>query len=368
MKFTEQQKKIITATEPKILCVAAAGSSKTLTLTERIRYLITKKNVKPEDIVALTFTNMASEEMKKRLGDIAYGAFIGTIHSYAAQICIANGINVMEYIERMEFDKILDKAATIPDDRFPHIRYLFMDECQDTSPEDLDVLNKIHYDNFFLVGDFRQLIYSFRGSSPDIFYLFFRDPSFKIYYLTKNFRCPPNVITFANRFVDKMRDCGPNCEAYKTKAGFIDEDCTLNDVIEEISWSDNYGKWAILCRTNAEIEEAQSRLDAMKIPNLTFKKGDLELDEMEKLMTENKVKVLTIHASKGLSFPNVAVVGARVYNADERRISYVAATRAENNLYWCPTIVKKGTKPSQIVNARASINKTQEIKKKIIQF
>lgn len=47
---------------------------------------------------------------------------------------------------------------------------------------------------------------------------------------------------------------------------------------------------------------------------------------------------MTIHSAKGLEFPYVVTIGAKVFNQEERRICYVAATRAMKSLYWCPTI------------------------------
>ena len=369
MKFTKQQEKVIYADDPYIICVSGAGMGKTRVLTERIRRIIVEKKAKPEEIVALTFTNNAAEEMKKRLGDICYGMFIGTIHSYTNQICISCGIDTSNYLANMQFDKILSRAATIPERMYPHVKYLLMDECQDTCDLDLQVLEKIHYDNFFLVGDFRQLIYSFRGSNPEIFYRFYNDPSFKKYYLTKNFRCPPNIIKYAERFVQRFENVGPKAVAAKTIAGYIDDNISFNEVVDEILWTDNYGKWAILCRTNAELEEAQRRLDKQGIPNLTFKRGDLDLVEMEGLLSENKVKVLTIHAAKGLEFPNVVVVGMRTYNDEENRISYVAVTRAENNLYICPSIAKRrrGAGTAQTVKTTQNMIADQ-VKKQLIKF
>ena len=46
-------------------------------------------------------------------------------------------------------------------------------------------------------------------------------------------------------------------------------------------------------------------------------------------------------------FANMFIaIGAKTYNSEERRIAYVAATRAETNLYWCPTISKaEGRRP-----------------------
>jgi DNA helicase-2/ATP-dependent DNA helicase PcrA len=59
---------------------------------------------------------------------------------------------------------------------------------------------------------------------------------------------------------------------------------------------------------------------------------------MGDLLNQNKVKIMTIHSAKGLEFPHVVVVGAKSFNQEERRISYVAATRAMESLYWCGTI------------------------------
>jgi superfamily I DNA/RNA helicase len=54
-------------------------------------------------------------------------------------------------------------------------------------------------------------------------------------------------------------------------------------------------------------------------------------------MKENTVKVLTIHTAKGLEANNVIVIGTRWNDAEERRINYVAATRARDLLVWTRT-------------------------------
>jgi superfamily I DNA/RNA helicase len=121
---------------------------------------------------------------------------------------------------------------------------------------------------------------------------------------------------------------------------------TIDDALSELEWSKNWGSWFILTRTNEELGQIQDMLDKREIPNITFKKGDLDIEELANLLETNKVKVLTIHSAKGLENKNVIVVGARMYNYDERRIAYVAATRAENALYWCTFMrhKKKGTR------------------------
>ena len=69
MNLTEAQKKAVEHIGAPALVVAGAGSGKTRTLTAKIQYLI-DKGFKPERILAITFTNKAAGEMKKRLTDL----------------------------------------------------------------------------------------------------------------------------------------------------------------------------------------------------------------------------------------------------------------------------------------------------------
>ncbi len=72
------------------MIVAGAGSGKTRVLTHKIAYLLEKGEYKPENLLALTFTNKAANEMKERveklIGDKAKKLWIGTFHSVFARI------------------------------------------------------------------------------------------------------------------------------------------------------------------------------------------------------------------------------------------------------------------------------------------
>lgn len=85
MRLDKDQIEIVNSTAKNICVVAGAGSGKTTVLTERIRHLIEHEGVIPEDIVAITFTVAAADEMRERLSDIkdVDTMFIGTIHSLA---------------------------------------------------------------------------------------------------------------------------------------------------------------------------------------------------------------------------------------------------------------------------------------------
>ena len=319
----------------------------TRVLTERIRVLIEDKGIDAKDVVAISFTNMAADEMKRRIGGAASGAFIGTIHSYGNKICTINGIDTQKYLDDYDFDAILLRAVKIPSSKFPKIKHLLIDECQDLSPLEYQFLMKIPTENIFFVGDNRQAIYGFRGCTDEYLISMWKDTDFKKYYLTENYRNAPNIVRFAESFLDSYTKLSPSSVPVKTRVGILEgkeERMPFIEALEELELSQNWGSWFILTRTNNELAAAQDILNSRKIPNVTFKKGDLDLDELAALLTSNRVKVLTIHSAKGLENKNVIVTGARLYNEEERKISYVAATRAENALYWCNAIAPRTKK------------------------
>jgi DNA helicase-2/ATP-dependent DNA helicase PcrA len=64
-----QQREAITTTEGPLLIIAGPGSGKTFTLVERIVYLLTKKNINPEQIMVVTFTDKAAQELTTRISN-----------------------------------------------------------------------------------------------------------------------------------------------------------------------------------------------------------------------------------------------------------------------------------------------------------
>lgn len=84
-----QQVKAVKNIDGPLLVIAGAGSGKTRVLTYRIAYLVNQKNVDPFSILAITFTNKAAREMKKRVvelvGRVGEHMWVSTFHSFCAR-------------------------------------------------------------------------------------------------------------------------------------------------------------------------------------------------------------------------------------------------------------------------------------------
>ena len=99
--LNDKQYEAVINTEGPCLVIAGAGSGKTKVLTNKIAYLIKEKNVLPWNILAITFTNKAANEMKERIanlvGDSARDIWVGTFHSICVRI-------LRKFIDRIGFD------------------------------------------------------------------------------------------------------------------------------------------------------------------------------------------------------------------------------------------------------------------------
>ena len=336
MNLSKQQEEIVKTTAKHAVVVAAAASGKTATLVARTKHLL-DIGVDPKQIVLITFTNAAAEEISERL-DRPLGLFIGTIHSYANYLCLSNGRDTQDIIKEEQFDQLFNKIKQHPEYVKP-IDYLLLDEGQDSTEIQFEfMLDILHPKNWMIFADWRQSIYGWAGARPDQILSLTKKDDVTTFSLNENYRNGYNILNFAKNIIQAagydyrddsipMRDIGGKVAA--------DVEYSPHAIAKTFSqMKDGFGKWFVLMRTNDQIDELAHLFKSYGVPYDTFKRAELDNKELNKKMKENTVKLLTIHTSKGLEADNVIVVGAKFYNLEERCVSYVAATRARNYLVW----------------------------------
>lgn len=424
MKLDSTQEKIVKSRAKNIIVSAGAGSGKTRVLTERVKYLI-ETGVDPVNIVCITFTNKAANEMKERLADVegANNAFIGTIHSFANHILKDSGKHYdlltadkeieiirnliskyakyttiedytnyikwrnmkklgifdelvkrpsnnaiheieifygtieksvsMGYPENLQdicakqniitFDELIVECTTYFKKIGGSIEYLLVDEFQDIGMSEYEFIMALNAEHNFMVGDDWQSIYGFKGGDVQIFLSLMYSDDWKSYNLTTNYRNAEKILDTAKIVIKQAKDIiNKRVRAARDELGYVkvDSKYNLDKYLRDIKKYKDYKDWFILVRTNKEIYELSQRLTKAGIPFKTFKQGNTSIKELNDIMNSNTVKLLTVHASKGLENKNVLVYGNfpieipkyRKVNSEERKVLYVAITRAMDKL------------------------------------
>jgi DNA helicase-2/ATP-dependent DNA helicase PcrA len=343
--ISNQQNKIVTTDADRVVVIASAASGKTTVLVERVKYLL-GKGVDPKKIVVITFTNAAAEELAERLNH-PKGLFIGTIHSYANYLLLANGRDTSDILENEEFDRLFDRIKKHPK-CLKEVEHLLLDESQDSNEEHFEfLLDMVKPANYMIVGDHKQSIYRWNGAYPEYLINLSHDANVDTFDLTENYRNGYKILNFARNIINaagyEYQDKSTPMRGVEGKV--VDVEYSPVAIARTIKQMGNFGEWFVLTRTNAQLDEIAYYLRKENVPIDTFKRSELDSKELNNKMKQNTVKVLTIHTAKGLEANNVVVIGAKFFNVEERCVSYVAATRARNLLIWTktPARAKKAT-------------------------
>lgn len=183
-------------------------------------------------------------------------------------------------------------------------------------------------------------IYGFKGARPDLLMKYLKkDATF--YPLNQNFRNGSNILAYAKRIIGRTGNYDDSICMTKNGGEVYEMEYSPQVLAQHIKNNPPYNEWAILTRVNSDITKISQDLNKLGIPTVTFKQGDLTKDQLEKLMKQDKVKVLTAHSAKGLAWDHVAVYDLRWWNDEEIRINYVAATRARKSLLWMSKAKRK---------------------------
>lgn len=136
--LNEQQTDSVCYDKGPLLVLAGAGTGKTRVITHRIAYLIENRGVSPEKIMAVTFTNKAANEMRKRVYDLVSkssdGVWLGTFHSIALRILkieaagagLKTGFSVMDQDDRLSLLRTVLKKLNIDSKKYPPKTYMYL--------------------------------------------------------------------------------------------------------------------------------------------------------------------------------------------------------------------------------------------------
>ncbi len=359
----EQQEAVRWFNGPAVV-LAGAGSGKTRCLTYRVAYLIKERNVKPEEIVLLTFTNKAANEMRQRvyqlLGYQVKLGFVGTFHSFAAwllrrfapwqgrskgylifdnqdsksliqtlikklkltQLKPTEALYYLGLIKRQflgetaylkdnnpkkeainqlyeayqeelrknnafDFNDLLLESYFLLSRKKETLQqvaseysYFLVDEYQDTNNIQYQLLHLLTKEkkNVFVVGDFSQSIYSFRGADYRNINRFLKNyPQAKIFKLPLNYRSYPEILQAASEVI-KNNTTHPTLNLLPTRQGrgkiillpAVDAPhealVVIRRVIELFSDGVDLDKMAVLYRTHNQARLFEEVLIKAKLP------------------------------------------------------------------------------------------------------
>src|SRR5437660_509645 len=186
--LNDAQRQAVTHDAGPLLIVAGAGTGKTTVITRRIAWLIAQRRARPEEILALTFTDKAAAEMEEsvdQLVDYGYADVeIATFHAFGDSL-LRGRPHVLTYYQR-------------------RYRYILVDEFQDTNYAQFELVKLLaaRHRNVACVLDDDQAVYRFRGaaiSNVVAFLEHYRDTRQVV--LTDNFRSDQRILDPAYRLI-----------------------------------------------------------------------------------------------------------------------------------------------------------------------
>lgn len=272
--LNQSQRIVAQLQEGSFLLIAGAGSGKTRTLVERVKFLL-NKGVPSSEILLISFTNKACEEMSERLKnrltaktfhslsleflkeglpeDVRQKNF--TLYDKSDQLSLVRTFlrslkiekkpteeslltalsfkknnqtqsrvdyfddffsfyeNSLKFFNALDFDDLLVYAEKyITDEFIKKFQYIMVDEFQDTNHIQMSLIRKLtkFHKNLMAVGDMDQSIYGFRGARQENLKEFLSLFQPKTYFLSENYRSNKSIITFANQVISSNERIFPS--------------------------------------------------------------------------------------------------------------------------------------------------------------
>lgn len=241
--------------------------------------------------------------------------------------------------------KLLGEADVYPD-------WIIIDEVQDSDKDQLDMVAamKGEHTHIFAVGDPNQLIYSWRGSMETVFYAFKSRFNARELTLPVNYRSSASILAAARRFLQFGNELIGNSD----DAGMVEVRNHYDPFQEAVYLAQrflelhrqgiNYSDIAVFYRLQNQADVLEKVFTKEGIPFVIPVKGMAGTQEPgERPESGDSVNLMTLHASKGLEFKMVFIIGVNQgliplagssfeQEEEERRLFFVGMTRAKEYL------------------------------------
>jgi len=221
MNLTDEQEDIIKEKSYSIKVLAGAGTGKTTTMASFVYNSIKSGQYSDSEIMFITFTRFAGEEIKKKMAKASpdINILTGTIHS--AMFKLLKQAKIERPISSQLYDVIMDESVKFflkmleeKDKRLVAVlvkyKLLVVDEFQDLDDEQFLFLKLYRAVNpklrIIAIGDLAQNIYRFRGTSNEFLRTRLQseiEPLLKTYKLTTNFRSSKRILKAVNSIFDQ---------------------------------------------------------------------------------------------------------------------------------------------------------------------
>lgn len=178
--------------------------------------------------------------------------------------------------------KAMGNNAEIRSELRSRYTYVFVDEFQDTDPEQWAIIQSMAPDNLFIVGDDFQSIYGFRGSDITIILGLARNPHWQTVKLERNYRSAQPIISAANALIRHNEQTEKKLTTDKEGMAVDfrepdDDDAEIVDITGRLKANQQLGRQkttAVLARTNKQLDNAKAILRAHNIPCETAAAAD----------------------------------------------------------------------------------------------
>ena len=177
-------------------------------------------------------------------------------------------------------------------------------------------------------------IFSFKGGDVNIFLSLMHSDDWQSYFLSENYRTAKSILLYANAIISKADNIIKKdvvCKNENLGSLEFNAKSLVDKFLGDLKEDDD---WFILTRSNKEMNMIDAMLTKAGKEHYCFKQSTTSQKKVKEILSKPCIKVMTIHASKGMECENVALYGKLPVKgtgvSEELKVYYVGITRSKN--------------------------------------